>query len=51
MLARSPSLRRRLGDAAQRSAAARTWDRALDRLAEGYRDVLAESRGEARDAA
>jgi glycosyltransferase involved in cell wall biosynthesis/predicted metal-dependent phosphoesterase TrpH len=51
LLAGAPSLRRRLGDAARRSVAARTWERALDRLAAGYRDVLDEHRDEARDAA
>ena len=45
----APAARRR---AARRSVAARTWERALDRLAAGYREVLAEKAvREARDAA
>jgi glycosyltransferase involved in cell wall biosynthesis len=50
-LAVSPALRQRLGSAARRSVAARTWERALERLAEGYRGVLAGALREARDAA
>jgi glycosyltransferase involved in cell wall biosynthesis len=50
-LAASPPLRLRLGEAGRRSVAARTWQRALDRLAAGYREVLAGALREARDAA
>jgi glycosyltransferase involved in cell wall biosynthesis len=50
-LARSPSRRRRLGRAARRSVAARTWERSLERLAAGYRGVLTDAAREARDAA
>ncbi len=42
-LAASPALRRRLGEAAVRNAAARSWERAMEQLADGYRQVLAES--------
>ena len=41
-LASSPTLRRRLGEAAVRNAASRSWERALGQLAEGYRCTLAE---------
>ena len=50
-LAASPGLRRRLGVAARRRVEYRTWERALERLASGYRGALAGSRDEARDAA
>jgi glycosyltransferase involved in cell wall biosynthesis len=50
-LAESPALRQRLGRAARRSVRERTWERALDRLATGYRGALAAARKEARDAA
>ncbi len=39
-LADSPLLRERLGRAGVASASERTWERALDRLAAGYRHVL-----------
>ena len=39
-LAGSPALRARLAGAARRSVAARTWERALDRLADGYRRAM-----------
>jgi glycosyltransferase involved in cell wall biosynthesis len=39
-LSDSPLLRERLGRAAVASARERTWERALDRLAAGYRHVL-----------
>jgi glycosyltransferase involved in cell wall biosynthesis/predicted metal-dependent phosphoesterase TrpH len=42
-LASSPALRRRLGEAAVRRAATRSWERALEQLAGGYSQVLAES--------
>ncbi len=42
-LAASPELRARLGQAAVRHAAKRSWERALDQLGDGYRRVLAES--------
>ena len=51
LLARSPQLRRRLGAAARRSVEQRTWERALERLAAGYRGALEAARVEARDAA
>jgi glycosyltransferase involved in cell wall biosynthesis/predicted metal-dependent phosphoesterase TrpH len=41
-LAYSPGLRRRLGDAALAGAAARSWERALEQLAGGWRRALAE---------
>ncbi len=41
-LASSPQLRARLGAAAVRHAAGRSWERALEQLAEGYRRTLAE---------
>jgi glycosyltransferase involved in cell wall biosynthesis/predicted metal-dependent phosphoesterase TrpH len=52
-LSAAPALRERLRAAARESVEGRTWERALDRLAAGYRDVLAggSSRAEARDAA
>ena len=42
-LASSPALRARLGEAAVRHAATRSWERALEQLADGYARVLAES--------
>ncbi len=39
-LASSPALRRRLGEAARRAAASRSWERALEQLAAGYRRGL-----------
>jgi glycosyltransferase involved in cell wall biosynthesis/predicted metal-dependent phosphoesterase TrpH len=41
-LASSPSLRKRLGEAAVRNARARSWERALEQLAIGYRRILGE---------
>jgi glycosyltransferase involved in cell wall biosynthesis/predicted metal-dependent phosphoesterase TrpH len=41
-LASSPSLRERLGKAAVGAARSRTWERALEQLAGGYRRTLAE---------
>ncbi len=41
-LASSPALRERLGKAAARAARSRTWERALEQLANGYRRTLAE---------
>lgn len=41
-LASSPALRERLGKAAVRTAAERSWERALEQLAIGYRRALAE---------
>ena len=41
-LASSPALRGRLGEAAVRNAGARSWERALEQLAGGYRRALAE---------
>jgi glycosyltransferase involved in cell wall biosynthesis/predicted metal-dependent phosphoesterase TrpH len=38
----SPALRRRLGEAAQGVAATRSWGRAMEQLANGYRRALAE---------
>jgi glycosyltransferase involved in cell wall biosynthesis len=49
-LAASPLLRARLGQAAVRSATARTWPRALAQLADGYRTALSEA-APVRDAA
>ena len=46
-LAASPALRKRLGDAAVRAAAGRSWERALEQLAIGYRRVLNEGAGAA----
>ncbi len=42
-LASSPALRQRLGAAAVAVARSRTWERALEQLASGYRRTLAES--------
>jgi glycosyltransferase involved in cell wall biosynthesis/predicted metal-dependent phosphoesterase TrpH len=41
-IASSPALRARLGGAAVRNAAARSWERALEQLASGYRRALAD---------
>jgi glycosyltransferase involved in cell wall biosynthesis/predicted metal-dependent phosphoesterase TrpH len=41
-LASSPTLRQRLGEAAVRHAGSRSWERALEQLASGYRHTLAE---------
>jgi glycosyltransferase involved in cell wall biosynthesis/predicted metal-dependent phosphoesterase TrpH len=41
-LAASPALRRRLGQAAVRAARSRSWERAMEQLAIGYRRALAE---------
>jgi glycosyltransferase involved in cell wall biosynthesis/predicted metal-dependent phosphoesterase TrpH len=41
-LASSPALRQRLGEAAMRGARSRSWERALEQLAGGYRRALAE---------
>jgi glycosyltransferase involved in cell wall biosynthesis/predicted metal-dependent phosphoesterase TrpH len=41
-LAASPALRRRLGDAARGAVATRSWERAMEQLANGYRRALAE---------
>jgi glycosyltransferase involved in cell wall biosynthesis/predicted metal-dependent phosphoesterase TrpH len=51
-LARSPLLRRRLAGAGLAAVRERTWERALERLADGYRQVLSggEHRGERRAA-
>jgi glycosyltransferase involved in cell wall biosynthesis len=46
-LAASPLLRRRLAAAALTGVRERTWERALDRLAAGYREALAAGRGTA----
>jgi glycosyltransferase involved in cell wall biosynthesis len=43
-LAASPLLRRHLGSSAVRAAGARSWQRALEQLAEGYRRVLGSAR-------
>jgi glycosyltransferase involved in cell wall biosynthesis/predicted metal-dependent phosphoesterase TrpH len=51
MLAGSQALRERLGRAARASVERRTWGRALERLADGYRTALAHARAEARHAA
>ncbi len=40
-LASSPSLRRRLGESAVRAARSRSWELALEQLAQGYRRALA----------
>ena len=40
-LASSPALRRQLGASAARVARARSWERALEQLADGYRRALA----------
>ena len=50
-LADSAVLRARLGAAARRSVEQRTWQRALERLGDGYRGALAAAREAARDAA
>ena len=41
-LASSPALRQRLGEAAVGAARSRSWERALEQLASGYRRALAE---------
>lgn len=41
-LTASPSLRRRLGEAARGVAATRSWERAMEQLGNGYRRALAE---------
>jgi glycosyltransferase involved in cell wall biosynthesis/predicted metal-dependent phosphoesterase TrpH len=46
-LASSPLLRRRLGGAAARAARERSWERALEQLAAGYRRALAGGAGQA----
>jgi glycosyltransferase involved in cell wall biosynthesis/predicted metal-dependent phosphoesterase TrpH len=51
LLAASPALCLALGTAARRSVERRTWERALERLAGGYRSALAPVGEEARDAA
>ena len=51
LLAGSAPLRARLGSAARRSVERRTWQHALERLADGYRGALEGARTEARDAA
>jgi glycosyltransferase involved in cell wall biosynthesis len=50
-LAGSAPLRRRLGRAARQSVECRTWERALERLAAGYRHALGSANEGARDAA
>jgi glycosyltransferase involved in cell wall biosynthesis/predicted metal-dependent phosphoesterase TrpH len=50
-LAGSAPLRRRLGRAARHGVERRTWERALERLAAGYRHALGAAEEEARDAA
>ena len=47
-LASSPTLRRRLGEAAIQNARARSWERALEQLASGYRHALGQSSGKPR---
>jgi glycosyltransferase involved in cell wall biosynthesis/predicted metal-dependent phosphoesterase TrpH len=42
-LASSPALRRRLGEAATHAARSRSWERALEQLAAGYRRALGEA--------
>ena len=42
-LAASPTLRRRLGEAAVRGARSRSWERALEQLAAGYGQALGEA--------
>jgi glycosyltransferase involved in cell wall biosynthesis/predicted metal-dependent phosphoesterase TrpH len=42
-LASSPALRQRLGQAATRAARSRSWERALEQLASGYRRALGEA--------
>ncbi len=51
LLASSPPMRRRLGRAARHSVEQRTWQRALERLADGYALALAQTAQEARRAA
>jgi glycosyltransferase involved in cell wall biosynthesis/predicted metal-dependent phosphoesterase TrpH len=51
LLAGSPALRRRLGQAGRASVAQRTWERALQRLADGYTGALVAAAAQARDAA
>ena len=46
-LAHSPELRRRLADAGLAAVRERTWERSLQRLADGYRRALREDAGEA----
>ena len=50
-LASSPALRRRLGREARRGVEERTWERALERLAAGYRGALSATPRETRDVA
>ncbi len=51
-LVAAPGTCARLGGAARRSVEERTWERALERLADGYREVLGSgAAAEARDAA
>ncbi len=49
-LAASPLLRRRLGASAARAAAGRSWERALEQLADGYRRAIDASLPTARQA-
>jgi glycosyltransferase involved in cell wall biosynthesis/predicted metal-dependent phosphoesterase TrpH len=49
-LAASPALRNRLGEAAIAAAGGRSWERALEQLADGYGRVLGEAVTAARDA-
>jgi glycosyltransferase involved in cell wall biosynthesis/predicted metal-dependent phosphoesterase TrpH len=49
-LAASPALRRRLGEAAIRVARSRSWERALEQLAGGYRRALVAEQAGARQA-
>ena len=46
-LAASPLLRERLAQAALTAVRERTWERALERLGEGYRRVVAAEVGDA----
>jgi len=46
-LAASPLLRRHLGSSAVRAARARSWDRAMEQLADGYRRALGTPVGQA----
>jgi glycosyltransferase involved in cell wall biosynthesis/predicted metal-dependent phosphoesterase TrpH len=46
-LAHSPGLRRQLADAGLAAVRERTWERSLQRLADGYRRALREDAGEA----
>ncbi len=50
-LAGAPGLRQRLGRAARLGVEQRTWERALERLGDGYRSALDSARESARDAA